>query len=99
MSSDILADDWELEEEWYKRINHGILCWVSNSKLSVEDYLIDYKRYKVAIIIKTVSKKGKIDYYIDNNFNLWKYAVPMTKDEINKYSLEEWWISIVNLRG
>lgn len=55
--NDILADDWEVKEEWYegdfkKKYPNGVLCWVWNSysnvinKRVVIDYIPEVQKFK-----------------------------------------------------
>ena len=78
---DILADDWELEPEWYDRIKDGVLCWVDNYKARGETYK------NIAIIVKKIKNRGLKFQSIDGM--LYRNAVPLTDDEIKKYSLEK----------
>ena len=65
------------EPKWYENIpEHGVLCFVSDT---------DEKPYdlcRLAIIIKYC--KGELTF-LEINYSMWRYATPLTNDEIKQF--------------
>jgi len=68
------------EPEWYENIpEHGVLCWV---KLAGESC---NTRKRIASIIEY---DAKVSHFYCINGGTWKYATPLTNDEIRQFLRE-----------
>jgi len=67
---------YEIEEEkWYDNIpEQGILCWVGDGPDSIQT------KRKISII---VAKRG-VMYVSKDGFSLFHYAIPVTREEIDR---------------
>lgn len=62
------------EEKWYDNIpEHGVLCWVN-------DFNKDASKEKIVEIILYFDGR-----FISTNGSSWKYATPLTNEEISKF--------------
>lgn len=64
---------------WYDNLGEGILCWASNDENDENGWVEK---------IVTGYDEGFI-YPFNTRLNRWKYARPMTKEEITKYTIKE----------
>ncbi len=69
------------QPEWYERKPfQNTMCWVSTNKSPT-------KTHRMKII--TGYHKGFLDPFCSIDGKTWKYAVPLTNEELLEYSVEE----------
>lgn len=80
-----LPEKWKpyIKKEWYENITKPILC---KCDLLFEQITGKYLRYdETIVIIKGYDKE--YERFIDMENNQWKYAKPITLEEVSKYIL------------
>lgn len=73
--------EWTIQVEcsWYDNLSGGILCWVSNDEN-------DENGWMEKIVL---GHDKDFIYPFRTRSSRWKYARPMTKDEISRYTIKE----------
>ena len=68
-------DKWQVKVDWCENIGEGVWCWVAD--------LPDNELHPE--LIKQYRGEERPYPYIDSYGTVWRYAEPMTREEVGKY--------------